>query len=93
MLTKRSFSYLLVATLLLALVATSCAPAATPTAAPPPTKVPGAEFNQYPGVTINVSRWAGNPWEGTMRELGNEWGQMTGATVNIDAIPYENRHE
>jgi len=48
---------------------------------------------QYPGVTLNVSRWAGNPWEGASRDAAQAFGEATGATVNIDAIPYENLHE
>ena len=121
---SRKFLGILVVTIVaLAMMVSSCAPAATPaptapppTSAPEPTAVPTAapeptavpttaptptaataasteEFNQYPGVSLNVSRWAGNPWEGSMRDLANEWGSKTGAKVNIDAIPYENMHE
>jgi multiple sugar transport system substrate-binding protein len=96
MLSRRLFSPLVITTLALVMVVTGCAPAATPTATLAPTPAPevvGEKFNTYPGVTLNVSRWAGNPWEGVMRDLAKEWGEKTSATVNIDAIPYENLHE
>ena len=43
--------------------------------------------------TLTLSRWAGDPWEGATRDAAKTWGTATGATLNIDALPYENLHD
>jgi multiple sugar transport system substrate-binding protein len=50
-----------------------------------PSSVPaGQPVGKFPGVTINVSRWAGDPWEGIVRQAAKEWSAATGGKVNID---------
>jgi multiple sugar transport system substrate-binding protein len=44
----------------------------------------GEPVGKFPGVTINVSRWAGDPWEAIVREAAEEWSAATGGKVNVD---------
>ncbi|MDR1825982.1 MAG: sugar ABC transporter substrate-binding protein [Bifidobacteriaceae bacterium] len=44
----------------------------------------------FAGAELVVSRWAGDPWETHMRDMGASWGAVTGGTVTIDAVPYSN---
>lgn len=45
---------------------------------------------KFPGVTLNLIRWAGNPWESATKTAAAGWNQTTGGTINVNAIPYEN---
>jgi multiple sugar transport system substrate-binding protein len=50
-----------------------------------PSNVPaGQPVGKFPGVTINVSRWAGDPWEAVVRQAADEWSAATGGKVNVD---------
>jgi ABC-type glycerol-3-phosphate transport system substrate-binding protein len=45
---------------------------------------------KFPGATVNLIRWAGDPWEAATKDAATRWGQTTGGTLNVNAIPYEN---
>lgn len=45
------------------------------------------------GVTITVSRWAGDPFESSTLELARQFEEMTGARVIVDSVPWENLRE
>jgi ABC-type glycerol-3-phosphate transport system substrate-binding protein len=44
----------------------------------------GQPVGKFSGVTINVSRWAGDPWEGIVRQAAKDWSAATGGKVNVD---------
>lgn len=47
----------------------------------------------FPGVTLTLSRWSGDPWETETRTAAAKWGAATGGSINIDAVPYENLND
>jgi multiple sugar transport system substrate-binding protein len=63
----------------------SSSTASSTTAAKAAATVPaGQPVGKFPGVTITVSRWAGDPWEGVVRQAAQDWSAATGGKVNID---------
>ena len=48
---------------------------------------------KFPGVTLTLSRWAGDPWTSAQAKAGDAWSAATGAKITVDAIPYENLHD
>jgi multiple sugar transport system substrate-binding protein len=59
---------------------------------PVPAK-PGDPVGRFEGAQLAVSRWAGDPWEKATNDLAARWGQATGGSATVDAIPYETLHE
>jgi multiple sugar transport system substrate-binding protein len=53
----------------------------------------GGPYGSFPGETLTLSRWAGDPWTAGQTQAAADWGKSTGATLNIDAVPYENLHD
>ena len=47
----------------------------------------------YEGVTLVVSRWAGDPFESATRTLADQFEAETGCEIIIDAVPWENLRE
>jgi multiple sugar transport system substrate-binding protein len=53
-------------------------------------KSSSAPIGHFPGVTLTLSRWSGDPWETQTRTAASQWDAATGGTLNVDAVPYEN---
>jgi ABC-type glycerol-3-phosphate transport system substrate-binding protein len=53
----------------------------------------GDPVGKFPGASLTLSRWAGDPWEGATRTAATEWGSATGGSLKVDALPYENLHD
>ena len=66
--------------------AASIDPAATPS-------TPDGPFGSFPGSSLTLSRWAGDPWTAGQTEAAASWGESTGGDITIDAVPYENLHD
>jgi multiple sugar transport system substrate-binding protein len=78
-----------------ALVLSACT-ADTPSGSGDPHAKPSADggpFGSFPDETLTLSRWAGDPWTAGQTEAAAAWGESTGGTLNIDAVPYENLHD
>jgi ABC-type glycerol-3-phosphate transport system substrate-binding protein len=50
-------------------------------------------IGKFPGATLTLSRWAGDPWTAAQVKAADAWSKATGAKLTIDAIPYENLHD
>src|SRR6202011_123981 len=48
---------------------------------------------KFPGATLTLSRWAGDPWTAAQVKAAEAWSAATGGKITIDAIPYENLHD
>ena len=78
-----------------ALVLSACT-SDTPSGSGDPHAKPAAEggpYGSFPDETLTLSRWAGDPWTAGQTEAATAWGESTGGTLNIDAVPYENLHD
>jgi multiple sugar transport system substrate-binding protein len=78
-----------------ALVLSACT-ADTPSGSADPHAKPstdGGPYGSFPDETLTLSRWAGDPWTAGQTEAATAWGESTGGTLNIDAVPYENLHD
>lgn len=53
----------------------------------------GGPYGSFPGETLTLSRWAGDPWTAGQTEAAAAWDASTGGTLTIDAVPYENLHD
>lgn len=47
----------------------------------------------FPGTTLTLSRWAGDPWTAAQIKAAEAWNKATGAKLNVEAMPYENLHD
>lgn len=48
---------------------------------------------KFPGVSLTLSRWAGDPWTAAQVKAAEAWSAATGGKITVDAIPYENLHD
>jgi multiple sugar transport system substrate-binding protein len=48
---------------------------------------------KFPGATLTLSRWAGDPWTAAQVKAAETWNAATGGKLTVDAIPYENLHD
>jgi ABC-type glycerol-3-phosphate transport system substrate-binding protein len=50
-----------------------------------------APVGHFPGVSLTLSRWAGDPWETETKNAAAQWATATGGQISVDAVPYESR--
>jgi ABC-type glycerol-3-phosphate transport system substrate-binding protein len=77
--------------LALSLALVACGGGSSPSAGNSPgTTKADTPVGNFPGATIKLIRWAGDPWESATKDAATRWGQTTSGTLNVNAIPYEN---
>jgi ABC-type glycerol-3-phosphate transport system substrate-binding protein len=94
--TRRTSSLAALALIGVSALALSACSSGTPSGSGDPHAEPSVEggpYGSFPGETLTLSRWAGDPWTAGQTEAAAAWGESTGGTLNIDAVPYENLHD
>jgi multiple sugar transport system substrate-binding protein len=73
-----------------AAVLAALAAATTGASASDATQRHAARPTDFSGTNLVISRWAGDPWQAATTNDAAAWAKLTGASVSVDALPYEN---
>ncbi|MGH7903147.1 MAG: ABC transporter substrate-binding protein [Candidatus Dormibacteraceae bacterium] len=78
--------------LALAIVIAACGSAGAPTGTTttPGQSKPDTPVGKFSGKTVNLLRWAGDPWTAATKDAASRWDAATGGQLTVGAIPYEN---